>query len=675
MAQNQQQSQNPYLVSGPFDVAIQPQTYQSTAPPTVSGYGGKTEGIAMLADRFLEGFSRGRSQQFQRTELERAKLQGDVDKARTRLDQAFKNGDITQEAYNKAAGQLDGLQIMQVKSEVDKSKDKDHPQLKMLKHAFDALVGPGGKKYEFGPQQVYQTLNQVYDTLHAPSSSGPEAVEKASNEFGQTLTQATQQLQVNTEGRGQPVPGATGVYRDPDAKLTSDKFMANPQLMGSLNKLIKLTPPGSPLPPTVQMVIKTVEANDKEAADIRKIQDQYKVDDAHQAGEIVRRKAMFKAATGQDPDERTMRDIVDSALGIKTRLGANLQYGEITLKDGTKVQGGVDPRNPGDAYDLAGRPIDATTIAKFTPTTKEPPLSATVRDAKWAADVQAHPENYSAQDKQVADRVATDAAKKSENLNLTVEQKKKRLDQLQEQMKEAQQLSPEATKLSADLYLQTGQLPALGLSGAAAGVARVKILNEAGRMATESGDTAAAITAKRATLAASKTALTQVTRQAGLTGAFEKSATKSLDLALKRSNEVDRSGSTMLNRWVQWKNGQISSDPAILRFQADVETATNEYAKVVTGQTGGAAVSDAARAQTGKMLSAAYSQEAFAAIVSDMKLDMANRITGYGEQQNELRDIIKGGGEEPRTATPPGGTPDVRNMSTEELLRMAAGAR
>lgn len=647
---------NPYLISGPFEAAIQPQTYQSTAPPTVSGYGGKAEGIAMLSDKFLEGFSRGRAQAFQRQELQRAKLQQDVDKANERLESAYRKGDITKEAYDQAAGKLDGLRLMAVRNEVDKSKDKNHPQLKFLKNAFDALVGPAPKKYEFGPQQVYSTLNDVYDTLHATSSSGPAAVEKATTDLTQNLSQAVQKAQFNTEGRGEAVPGVTGLYRDPQARLTSQQVMSDPGIMGPLNKIIALTPPGRPLPPTVQMFVKQVEQTDKDELDARALVQQYDLQNQQIGRNAVAKINAFKGLMGRDPDERERRDIIDSALGVKTRLTANSQLGDIELTTGQKVQGYSDPRDPGSYTNLAGDPIDPRTVKGFTPQTKQPPLSSAVRDENWARDVKAHPDQHSPEEIKTADSIISKVQNQAKNLELTVEQKQERVKQLRDEMATTQQIKPESIDLGANLYLQTGQMPNFGLSGGAAGLLRTKIFNRAGEIAASNGDDAASITAKRAAITAGRSALTALDRQKNLTLSFEKTANKSLDLALQRSGEVDRGGSTLLNRWMLYSQGQIKSSPEVLRFNNDVETAANEYAKVISGSSGGQAVTDAARAQTGKMLSAAYSQDAFTAIVGDMRKDMKFREEGFGEQRQELLDEIQGAGRpqaRQTTTTPP----------------------
>jgi hypothetical protein len=151
----------------PFSPALQPQAYISTGPQTVSGYGGRGEALAMFADKFLQGFSRGRALSVARQEQERGQLQKNVDDA----IQFVQQSDATPDVKNKMIGQLYGTKLASMKVAVDQSKDKDNPQLKAIKHAFDAMLGPTKKKYEFGPEQINATIAQAYRAVTTPQNT------------------------------------------------------------------------------------------------------------------------------------------------------------------------------------------------------------------------------------------------------------------------------------------------------------------------------------------------------------------------------------------------------------------------------------------------------------------------------------------------------------------------
>jgi hypothetical protein len=169
---------------------------------------------------------------------------------------------------------------------------------------------------------------------------------------------------------------------------------------------------------------------------------------------------------------------------------------------------------------------------------------------------------------------------------------------------------------------------------------------------------------------ASTTELGQIQKQRGLSMSFEKTANKNLDLALKFSEKVDRTGSPLINKYTLWTKGQFQGDPNTLAFFAAVKTATNEYAKVVTGQTGGAAVSDKAREETERILNSAYSKEAFRNIVENvMKPEMANRRQGYEEQINELKGNVTGGGTSTSGNTAPDGTVAINPKTGQRMIK------
>jgi hypothetical protein len=195
--------------------------------------------------------------------------------------------------------------------------------------------------------------------------------------------------------------------------------------------------------------------------------------------------------------------------------------------------------------------------------------------------------------------------------------------------------SDDAINLAAENYLQTKNLPAVGLSKEGAGI-RGAIISRAAQIAKSRGMDSQAASLEAAAYKADSLSLTTIMKQKDFAMSFEKTASKNLDLALSYSNKVDRTGSPLINKWALFVKGQYAGDKDVLALAAAIKTATNEYAKVVTGQTGGAAVSDSARAETEKMLNAAYSPQAFQEIVSLMKQEMNNRKVSYEEQINEI---------------------------------------
>lgn len=169
---------NPYAIDPQFTEAITPQQYVSTAStPPQSGTKGQNRAgaIATIADKFLAGVSRGQAIAFQRQQQERSNLMQDVNRGYD----AIEKSDLTDQAKAEARGKLNALHVLAVKQSVDQSENKGNPMVKGLKNIFEGIVGPGAKKYEFGPEQIYKTLNDVNKITTDPKNTRAGVAEQA----------------------------------------------------------------------------------------------------------------------------------------------------------------------------------------------------------------------------------------------------------------------------------------------------------------------------------------------------------------------------------------------------------------------------------------------------------------------------------------------------------------
>ncbi len=136
--------------------------------------------------------------------------------------------------------------------------------------------------------------------------------------------------------------------------------------------------------------------------------------------------------------------------------------------------------------------------------------------------------------------------------------------------------------------------------------------------------------------------------------AFEDTASKNLDIALANSHRNGRTGSPIINEYLQWGQGKLLGNDDIALFNNSIETAANEYAKVTTGMTSGV-LSDAARLQAKSMLDKSLADGTFTKVVAQMKKEMENRRNGYDKQIGEIRQRTLGRQDEvpaPRAGTP-----------------------
>jgi hypothetical protein len=206
-------------------------------------------------------------------------------------------------------------------------------------------------------------------------------------------------------------------------------------------------------------------------------------------------------------------------------------------------------------------------------------------------------------------------------------------------------LDPDTLELTAQDYLKTGKLPPLFRDNAT----KMKIMNRAAALAKEQGNDAAAAVIGRQTFGANKQALGKVTAQKNMVGAFEKTFQKNLDLALSQSDKVDRTGSPLLNKAIIHWNSHVTGDPETKGFINALTTARDEYAKILSGATGAAGITDAGRKEAEELFSKVDSPETLKYVAEVARQEAGNRMTSFDEQINELTGAM---GNKPTAAAP-----------------------
>ena len=195
-------------------------------------------------------------------------------------------------------------------------------------------------------------------------------------------------------------------------------------------------------------------------------------------------------------------------------------------------------------------------------------------------------------------------------------------------------------------YLQTKQMPPLGM-GSAAAADRQAILNEYSKIMHSSGTTPEEVTARQSAFKASQTELNKLQGQRGIVMAFAETADKNLGLVEKLSDTVGRTGVPILNKWVLAGKRSVAGDPETAKFDAAIRTAINEFAKVTSSATGGQVTSDSARKEVESMLNTAQTPEQVKQVISTLRQEMGNRKAGYDDQINMVKSAISGKPQEP----------------------------
>ena len=306
-------------------------------------------------------------------------------------------------------------------------------------------------------------------------------------------------------------------------------------------------------------------------------------------------------------------------------------------------------------------------------------LTSAAQSSMGAADILAgreRQERYAVQDRQQDRQYGLQAAQ----FNLQREQADRQAA-MQEQM-----FGSEAVEYAARQYRQTGRMPSLG-SGQTGSAMRQQVLARAAQMARAEGSTAEADIIMQRSLTANSQALSRITTQRAQIHNFEQTALRNLDLAVAASERVQRTGSPIINDMLLEARRRGVGDPDVQQLTIAIETFAEEYAKVMSGATGGAAATDSAREQAHRMINSSMTTEQIRAVSQQMRAEMANRMHSLDAEQQSLTEAMRtpygeaiqgdgatphGGGETPGATTAPTGNVSVGGRRFERASLQSA---
>lgn len=200
-------------------------------------------------------------------------------------------------------------------------------------------------------------------------------------------------------------------------------------------------------------------------------------------------------------------------------------------------------------------------------------------------------------------------------------------------------LSKDAIEDQANRFLIDGTLPPLGM-GRDAVANRNAIINRASQMARDQGVSADRIT--QLENKANASALTQLTKQETMVGAFEKNFTKNVKIVENLTQKKDSSGVPLLQKWINVGKKSVSGDPDLAALNIAIKAVQNEYGKIVSGSMGNTAVAVSEIRRMEDLLNAAQNPEDIQAVLNTMKQETQNRMAGFKEQKTELTGNMRG---------------------------------
>jgi hypothetical protein len=162
------------------------------------------------------------------------------------------------------------------------------------------------------------------------------------------------------------------------------------------------------------------------------------------------------------------------------------------------------------------------------------------------------------------------------------------------------------------------------------------ILKEAAAQAAARGDTPEAQRVAQLSNKANAAALNKLQTQQTMVGAFEKNFTKNADMAEQLSGAVDRTGIPLVNKWVNAGKRAVTGDPDLSAFDASVKATVNEYAKIVSGATGGAGAAQGEISKIEGLLNAAQTPDQVKAVLGLMRKETQNRMAAFDDEKAQL---------------------------------------
>jgi hypothetical protein len=208
-------------------------------------------------------------------------------------------------------------------------------------------------------------------------------------------------------------------------------------------------------------------------------------------------------------------------------------------------------------------------------------------------------------------------------------------------------MSPAAVEDNARLYLQTGQMPTLGMKDPGN---RQRILNRAAELSGGQGNLAG----NRADYKADAGSLAKLQTSRDAIGAFESTAGKNIDIFLNAAGKVVDTGSPMANTVARLVSGKMLGSPDQAAFDAARQVAINEIAKITSNPNLSGTLSDSARHEVEAFNPREATLAQTVAVMRLLKQDMGNRIGSLDTALADIRGRIAAPGAKAGAAAPAG---------------------
>lgn len=136
-------------------------------------------------------------------------------------------------------------------------------------------------------------------------------------------------------------------------------------------------------------------------------------------------------------------------------------------------------------------------------------------------------------------------------------------------------------------------------------------------------------------------ALTQLMRREAQIGANVRNFDFNADQVLQLSDKVDRTGTPVVNAWMNAGRRSVSGNPQLSAFDTAVKSTVNEFAQIVGGTTAGATTEGEKKKAEG-LLNAAQTPEQIKSVINQMRIESQNRMKSFADQKQQVIGNMRG---------------------------------
>lgn len=199
-----------------------------------------------------------------------------------------------------------------------------------------------------------------------------------------------------------------------------------------------------------------------------------------------------------------------------------------------------------------------------------------------------------------------------------------------------QGLSPDAITNAAWSDILTGDSGIRGY-GKEVSAQRAQIYNMKAQIAKDAGVSPQDLATTKGRNKALQASLTGLQKQSDMMAKSEQAYKNNMGLALSLSQKVDRTGSPVVNKWLLGGKAALG-DPDVSALDAAITTASVDYARIMSGQTGAGGTPIATADEAKQMIRKELSQKQFSAVADVLDKD----IQGQQAAVDSQRQIIMG---------------------------------